>query len=77
MEVEPERKLTLAVRWILDASSARAGKSYAEKLAGEVMDGLTNKVRQSENAKKHTKWRRQTAFSHFGFKFLLDLLSEL
>jgi len=66
MEVEPERKLTLAVRWILDASSARAGKSYAEKLAGEVMDAANEQgsaIRKREETHKMAEANR--AFSHF------------
>ncbi|HOJ02256.1 MAG TPA: 30S ribosomal protein S7 [Anaerolineaceae bacterium] len=66
MEVEPERKLTLAVRWILDASNARSGKSFAEKLAGEVMDAANEQgsaIRKREETHKMAEANR--AFSHF------------
>ncbi len=33
MEVSPERRLTLAMRWIITASRARSGKSFSEKLS--------------------------------------------
>jgi len=68
MEVEPERKLTLAVRWILDASNARSGKSFAEKLAGEVMDAANEQgsaIRKREETHKMAEANR--AFSHFRF----------
>jgi small subunit ribosomal protein S7 len=66
MEVEPERRLTLAIRWILDASSSRSGKSYAEKLAGEVMDAANEQgsaIRKREETHKMAEANR--AFSHF------------
>ncbi len=37
MEIRPERKLALAVRWILTATKARSGKSMADKLASELI----------------------------------------
>ncbi len=66
MEVDPERKLTLSIRWIIDASNARGGKSYAEKLAGEVMDAANEQgaaIRKREETHKMAEANR--AFSHF------------
>lgn len=34
----PDRRLTLAIRWIITSTRARSGKSFSEKLAGELMD---------------------------------------
>src|SRR5512139_2570787 len=42
VEVEPDRRMSLAMRWILAAARARAGKSMAEKLAGELLDAANN-----------------------------------
>ena len=42
MEVSPERRITLAMRWIISASHARSGKSYSEKLAAGIMDAAEN-----------------------------------
>ncbi|MFZ3070861.1 MAG: 30S ribosomal protein S7 [Anaerolineaceae bacterium] len=66
MEVSPERRLTLAMRWIIIASRARAGKSYSEKLAGELMDAAENQgasIRRKEETHKMAEANR--AFSHF------------
>ena len=66
MEVAPELRVTLAMRWIIAASRARAGKSYSEKLAGELMDAAENQgasIRRREEAHKMAEANR--AFSHF------------
>ncbi len=66
MEVDAERRLTLAIRWILDATRSRGGKSFAEKLAGELMDAATEQgsaIRKREEAHKMAEANR--AFSHF------------
>ena len=66
MEVPADRRLTLSLRWILDAARARAGKSFPEKLAGELMDAATNQgaaIRKREEAHKMAEANR--AFSHY------------
>ncbi len=66
MEVPPDRKLTLAMRWIITASRARSGKSFGEKLAAELMDAAENQgasIRRKEEAHKMAEANR--AFSHF------------
>jgi small subunit ribosomal protein S7 len=66
MEVPSSRRMTLAMRWILDASKARAGKSFAEKLSGELLDALNNQgaaVRKREETHKMAEANR--AFSHY------------
>ncbi len=66
MEVPGSRRLTLAMRWIIDSSRARSGKSFAEKLAGEVMDAANNQgsaVRKREETHKMAEANR--AFSHY------------
>jgi small subunit ribosomal protein S7 len=65
-EVAPERRITLAMRWIITASRARAGKSFSEKLAGELMDAAENQgasIRRREETHKMAEANR--AFSHF------------
>jgi len=65
-EVAPERRITLAMRWIINASRARSGKSYSEKLAGELMDAAENQgasIRRREETHKMAEANR--AFSHF------------
>jgi small subunit ribosomal protein S7 len=68
MEVEPDRKLTLAIRWILGATRSRAGKSFAEKLSAELLDAANNTgsaIKKKEETHKMAEANR--AFSHFRF----------
>jgi small subunit ribosomal protein S7 len=66
MEVLPARRQTLAMRWLLTATRARTGKSFAEKLSSELMDAANNQgsaVRKSEESHKMAEANR--AFSHY------------
>ena len=66
MEVPPYRRFALASRWILQAAKARSGKSFAEKLAGELMDAANNTgsaIRKREETHKMAEANR--AFSHY------------
>jgi small subunit ribosomal protein S7 len=66
MEVPTSRRMTLAMRWIIDASRARTGKSFAEKLAAELLDASNNQgaaVRKREESHKMAEANR--AFSHY------------
>ena len=66
MEVAPVRRTTLAIRWVLDSARARAGKSFAEKLADELMDAYKNEgasIRKREETHKMAEANR--AFSHY------------
>jgi len=66
MEVPASRRTTLAMRWIIDAATSRAGRSYAEKLAGEILDASNNtgtSVKKREETHKMAEANR--AFSHY------------
>jgi small subunit ribosomal protein S7 len=66
MEVPSGRKMTLAMRWILDAATGRTGNSYAEKLSAEIVEASNNQgaaVRKREETHKMAEANR--AFSHF------------
>jgi small subunit ribosomal protein S7 len=66
MEVPPARRATLAIRWVLDAANARSGKSFAQKLADELMDAFKNEgasIRKREETHKMAEANR--AFSHY------------
>jgi small subunit ribosomal protein S7 len=66
MEVPASRRMTLAMRWLIDAAAARTGNSYAEKLSAELMDAANNQgaaVRKREETHKMAEANR--AFSHF------------
>src|SRR4030095_1656060 len=41
-EVRPERRKALAIKWILTYARDKAGRSMAEKLAGEIMAAANN-----------------------------------
>jgi small subunit ribosomal protein S7 len=66
MEVPPYRRFALAARWILQAAKSRSGKSFAEKLAGELLDASTGQgsaMRKREEVHKMAEANR--AFSHY------------
>ncbi len=66
MEVNSSRRMTLAMRWIIAAARDRAGKSFSEKMAAELMDAAENQgpsVRRREEAHRMAEANR--AFSHF------------
>jgi small subunit ribosomal protein S7 len=66
MEVSPDRRFALATRWILAAAKARSGRSFAEKLAGELMDAANNSgsaIRRRDETHKMAEANR--AFSHY------------
>lgn len=68
-EVRGERKVSLAMKWIIDAARARSSKEYhtfAEKLAAEVLDAVDNKgeaIKKRDNVLRMAEANR--AFSHF------------
>ena len=66
MEVAADRRVTLALRWILDSARDRSGKSFAEKLAGELIDAANdtgNAIRKRDETHKMAEANR--AFSHY------------
>jgi small subunit ribosomal protein S7 len=66
MEVPTYRQFALATRWIIAAARARSGKSFSEKLAGELMDAANNAgaaVRKREETHRMAEANR--AFSHY------------
>ena len=66
VEVRTERKIALAIRWIIGYSRARSGKSMKEKLAAELFDAYNG---QGASIKKrddtHKMAEANKAFSHF------------
>jgi small subunit ribosomal protein S7 len=66
MEVPTFRRFALASRWILQAARGRSGKSFPEKLAGELLDASNNTgtaIRKREETHKMAEANR--AFSHY------------
>ena len=68
MEVEPDRGLALAMRWILSAARSRGGRNMSEKLAAEVLDAFggqgaaikkkdeTHRMAEANRAFAHYRW---------------------
>ena len=66
VEVRVNRRLTLAMRWLIDASRNRGEKSMQLKLAGELMDAAENRgnaVKKREDT--HRMAEANKAFAHF------------
>ncbi|MFA5746666.1 MAG: 30S ribosomal protein S7 [Candidatus Paceibacterota bacterium] len=66
-EVRGDRRLSIAMKWIIGAAKAKKGKS-AQNLAQELTDAFDNKgeaVRKRENAHRMAEANR--AFAHFSF----------
>jgi small subunit ribosomal protein S7 len=66
VEVRPERRFTLASRWIIEAASKRKGKPMREKLAQELIDaanGEGDAVKKKEDVQRMAEANR--AFAHF------------
>ncbi len=66
MEVRPERKQTLGLRWLITYARARGERTMAERLAGEIMDAINNTgsaVKKKEDTHKMAEANK--AFSHF------------
>ena len=68
IEVPPNRRETLAMRWLLSAARSRGGKSMAEKLAGELMDAANNSGGAMKRREEvHRMAESNRAFSHYRF----------
>jgi len=66
MEVSSDRRMTLAIRWILSAAHERAGQSFSEKLASELIDAFNetgSAIRKRDETHKMAEANR--AFSHY------------
>ena len=66
MEVRPERRQTLGLRWITNYSRTRSERTMKERLAGEIMDainGTGGSVKKREDMHKMAEANR--AFAHY------------
>ncbi len=66
MEVSSDRRTTLAIRWLLSAARDRAGKSFPDKLASELIDASNEtgaSIRKRDETHKMAEANR--AFSHY------------
>ena len=66
--VEKDRRLTLAMRWIIEAAKSKKGKSMEEKLAEELIAAAQNTgaaIKKKENIHRMAEANR--AFAHFAW----------
>jgi small subunit ribosomal protein S7 len=66
VEVRPERRQALAIRWLIKASRARNENTMEERLAGELMDAVQSRgsaVKKREDTHKMAEANK--AFSHY------------
>jgi small subunit ribosomal protein S7 len=66
VEVRPERRTSLSMRWVITAARKRPERSMAEKLAGELMDAANNRgtaVKKREDTHKMAEANK--AFAHY------------
>lgn len=68
MEVRTERGITLALRWLIQFSRQRPGRTMASKLANEIMDAANetgNAIRKREET--HRMAEANKAFAHYRY----------
>lgn len=66
VEVRPERRQALAIRWLISAARGRSENTMQERLAGELLDAANNRgaaVKKREDTHRMAEANR--AFSHY------------
>jgi small subunit ribosomal protein S7 len=66
IEIRPERRQTLALRWLITFARKRGERSMADRLAGEIMDAANNAgsaVKRREDMHKMAESNK--AFAHY------------
>ena len=66
IEVRAQRRQTLAMRWVIEAATARSEKSMAQRLASELLEASENRgaaVRKREDT--HRMAEANKAFAHY------------
>jgi len=66
VEIPPDRRLSLAMRWLVQTARKRPGRSMAERLAAELMDAAQNTgttIKRREDTHKMAEANR--AFAHY------------
>lgn len=67
-DVRPTRRLSLAMRWLVEYSRSRGEKDYAKRLAGELIDAYNNRgnaIKKREDVHKMADANK--AFSHYNW----------
>ncbi|HTQ09324.1 MAG TPA: 30S ribosomal protein S7 [Fimbriimonadaceae bacterium] len=68
MEVRPDRRRTLALRWLIGQARKRSGKTMMDKLSAEILDAFNNTgatIKKREDT--HRMAEANKAFAHYRF----------
>ena len=68
IEIRPERRQTLALRWLVEFARKRSERSMADRLAGEILDASNNSgnaVKRREDMHKMAEANK--AFAHYRY----------
>ena len=66
VDIRAERRLALALRWLLRASQARKGRTMADRLAAELLDAANNQgTAIKQKADTHRMAEANRAFAHY------------
>jgi small subunit ribosomal protein S7 len=66
IEVRPQRRISLSMRWLLESARQRSEKSMEDRLAGELMDAANNRggaIKKKEDTHRMAEANR--AFAHY------------
>ncbi|HEX8027306.1 MAG TPA: 30S ribosomal protein S7, partial [Vicinamibacterales bacterium] len=66
VEVRPDRRQALAIRWIIDTARSRSEKTMQDRLSAELLDAANNRgaaVKKREDT--HRMAEANKAFSHY------------
>ena len=66
IEIRPDRRNALAIRWLIQSARNRPGKTFSEKLAGELLDAASNQgatIRKREETHKMAEANK--AYAHY------------
>ena len=68
VEIDPDRRMALAMRWLIENSRKRSGRDMAARLASELMDAARNEgstIKKREDT--HRMAEANQAFAHFRY----------
>ena len=68
IEIRPERRQALGIRWIINYARSRSEKTMFQRLAGEIMDAYNNtgtSIKKKEDTHKMAEANK--AFAHYKF----------
>ena len=66
VEIRPQRRVTLAIRWIIDYAKQQSGKSMVDALTNELIDAANNRglsIKKKEDTHKMAEANK--AFAHY------------